>query len=247
VPKQVQHPPSRRATPGEKNGVGPHSIPEWFQKAGLRGLIGLIVAAVIGFATFTEALDGLLVRIVDRCRVIGICDPLPPAELVGTLTEVRVRAANAPQIAAWTERNLATPEGLAPEDASWPGQLITYRVEFQGLEDSVCRVQWTLINADTGERVIDDRYGWVTVHANAYPDSSWAVEATSQDANIGVLWVPNIATGRFMVEVELLDPDGIYLDIERTPPFTVAERDLPTHTVALSERDNSLTAILLSA
>jgi hypothetical protein len=53
------------------------------------------------------------------------------------------------------------------------------------------------------------------------------VEADLQDEAVGTLWVPYLAPGSYQVEVELLDDRGEYLDIERTPPFTVKQEDLP--------------------
>ncbi|MDF3016960.1 MAG: hypothetical protein K0R44_2185 [Thermomicrobiales bacterium] len=150
----------------------------------------------------------------------------PPDTLAGSLTEVRL-GAKVPQAAAWLERDLATPESLTAEDAAWPGQLISYRVEFRGFGSAKCPVKWTLLDAATGERVVDNQYGWKTVHATAYPDSKWEVEATEEDANVGLMWIPYVAPGTFVVEVELLDPSGVHLDIERTPPFTVLEGTLP--------------------
>jgi hypothetical protein len=159
--------------------------------------------------------------------------PLPPEWLVGNLTEVRLGAANVPQAQAYPERDIPIPADLPANEAAWPGRFITYRVEFRGLVGSVCLMRWTLLNARTGERVVDqwaaeqERRRWITVHAKAYPDSRWLVEADEQDVAIGTLWVPYLAPGSYRVEVELKDSRGEYLDIERTPVFTVSEEDLP--------------------
>jgi hypothetical protein len=202
---------------------------------GRNGVIGVVVAVVLGLSTFTESLDGLFERAQDRCREFGPCDPIPtppptptppPNYIVGTLTEVRMGAARVPQIVAWQERSLATPEGLTQADATWPGRLVTYRVAFRGLARVVCPVRWTLLDARTGERVVDSRYGWITVHAPAFPDSQWSAEAVVEDAAVGVFWVPYVASGTFVVEVELLNPAGIPLDVERTEEFTVSDADL---------------------
>jgi hypothetical protein len=200
-------------------GVG-QRLREFGGKAALTGLLALVV----GLGTFTEALDGVITRVELRCHQFGPCAPLPPPYLVGALTNVRLGAANVPQLAAWQERNLATPPGLTAQDAKWPGRFITY---LHGLANAVCLVRWTLLDAVTDERVVDDRYGWKTVHAIAYPDSNWTAQAVDQDINVGTLWVPYVAAGTFVVEVELLDPHGIPLDVEPTPPFTVAADDLP--------------------
>ena len=74
---------------------------------------------------------------------------------------------------------------------------------------------------------MDGNQQWKTIHTRAFPDTHWRVEADHVDAAIGTLWVPYVAPGRFVVEVELVDADGQYLDIERTPVFTVTEDDLP--------------------
>ena len=195
--------------------------------------IGVVVTAVIALGAFTDALEVIGTWSVNRCRELGVCEPLPPTWLVGTLTEVRLGATNVPQAVAWAEGNVATPADMTPREAGWPGRFVTYRVEFRGLVGAVCFVRWTLLDADSGERVedrwnpTDQRKRWITVHANAFPDTRWRVEADQQDAAIGAIWVPYVAPGRFVVEVELLDEDGEYLDIERTPVFTVTEDDLP--------------------
>jgi hypothetical protein len=200
---------------------------------GRGGVLGVLVAFVLGLGTFTAALDGLFERMGDRCREFGPCDPVPPTPtapppfLVGTLSEVRLGAARVPQLVAWTERGLATPEGLSAQDAAWPGRLVTYRVELRGLAGAECRVRWTLLDAASGERVVDARYGWVTVDAVAFPDSKWTAQAPEEDVNVGLFWVPYVAPGAFVVEVELLNPDGVHLDVERTEEFVVAADDLP--------------------
>lgn len=198
--------------------------------------VSIVVSAitVVGaLGAFTDALDLTLSWSLDRCRAVGVCAPPPPNWLVGNLSEVRLGAANIPQTQAFTERELPVPTRLPPREATWPGQFITYRVEFRGMVGNVCFVEWTLIDAATGERIVDRwasedaRNGWATIHARAYPDSRWQVEADKRDAAVGTLWVPYLAPGSYQVEVELVDARGEYLDIERTPPFTVTEEDLP--------------------
>jgi hypothetical protein len=195
--------------------------------------LGIVFTVVVALGAFTDALAWTVAWGSDRCRAIGVCAPLPPMWLVGTLTEVRLGASNVSQAVAWAEGNLATPAAMPPREAVWPGRFVTYRVEFRGLVGAVCFVRWTLLDATTGER-IEDRWNpedkrtrWMTVHAPAFPDTRWTVEANQQDAATGTLWVPYVAPGSFVVEVELLDGDGEYLDIERTPVFTVTEDDLP--------------------
>lgn len=187
--------------------------------------LAIIFTTVASLGAFTDALDWTLSGLQGPCQKVRLCDPPPPEWLVGTLTEVRLGAANVPQAAAWAERSLATPSELTQGDLAWPGRFVTYRVEFRGLVDAVCFVRWTLLDAVSEERV-QGRHGWKTIHARAFPDSRWTVEANQEDAAIGTLWVPYLAPGTFVVEVELLNADGQYLDIERTPPFTVTEDDL---------------------
>ena len=195
--------------------------------------LGIAFTLVVALGAFTDALSWTVAWSLDRCREIGVCDPPPPMWLVGNLTEVRLGAANVPQATAWSERDLATPTSLTADGAAWPGRFVTYRVEFRGLVGTECFVRWTLLNAFTGERVteglptVDGKHTFKTVHAKAYPDSRWKVEANQLDVAIGTLWVPYLVPGSFIVEVELLDGDGEYLDIERTPAFPVTEDDLP--------------------
>jgi hypothetical protein len=200
-------------------------------------VVSVVVSLVVVVGTigaFTTAIDQARGWSLDRCRATGLCAPPPPEWLVGNLTEVRLGAANVPESQAFAERNLPTPTGLPALEAAWPGQFITYRVEFRGLIGSVCLTKWTLLNAVTGERVLDQwanetgRRRWATIHARAYPDSRWLVEADQEDEAVGTLWVPYLAPGRYQVEVELLDARGEYLDIERTPAFTVKPADLPS-------------------
>ncbi len=192
-----------------------------------------VVTVVGALGAFTDALDVGFDWSLERCRAIGLCAPLPPNWLVGDLSEVRLGAENIPQTQAFTERELPIPTNLPPREATWPGRFITYRVEFRGMVGNMCLVEWTLLDAATGERVVDRwadedaRRRWATIHARAYPDSRWQVEADKRDAAVGTLWVPYLAPGRYQVEVELVDARGEYLDIERTPPFTVTEENLP--------------------
>ena len=191
------------------------------------------ITFVAALGAFTDALDGMFTRAQDGCRAIGLCEPLPPLWLVGNLTEVRLGAANIPLVEAYTEGEDPVPTDLPPRIAAWPGRFITYRVEFRGLIGTECFMRWTLLDAVTEERVVDrwsveqGRSRWETVHADAYPDGKWTVEADHQDAAVGTLWVPYLAPGAFRVEVELRNARGVYLDIERTPAFTVTAEDLP--------------------
>lgn len=223
APRQHRQASDRRA--GVRGALA--RLGRWLRGWGLGRRITAGLGLVVLLGTFSEALDGALDRLEDRCRQFELCNPLPPAVLVGTLTEVRPGAAKVPQAVAWAERGLATPTTLTKQDAAWPGRLVTYRVEFRGLGDALCSVRWTLLDAASGQRVADDRSNWRTVHAPAFPDSRWKVEAAEEDANVGLIWVPYVAAGRFVVEVELLDPGGVHLDVERTVAFVVAADDLP--------------------
>jgi hypothetical protein len=53
------------------------------------------------------------------------------------------------------------------------------------------------------------------------------VEARETDVNVGFAWVPYVAPGTYFVEIELLNDDGIHLDLERTDTFDVAPNELP--------------------
>jgi hypothetical protein len=200
-----------------------------------RRAFALVLSIVIGFAAFTAAVLTLFDRGVEGCRAVGACPALtptptaPPSFLVGTLTEVRLGAPRVPLAAVYDDRDLAT-----PAESDWAngrgarrGQVLTYRVEFRGMGEAVCRVRWTLYDVATGERVPDGTGGFKTGRAQAWPDSQWTVVAAEEDANVGLLWVPYVAAGTFVVEIELLDSRGVPLDVERSEPFTVDQRDLP--------------------
>jgi hypothetical protein len=88
-------------------------------------------------------------------------------------------------------------------------------------------VRWTLYDATTGRRVPNGTAGWQTIHAPAFPDGNWVVEARETDVNVGFAWVPYVAPGTYFVEIELLNDDGIHLDLERTDTFDVAPNELP--------------------
>jgi hypothetical protein len=45
--------------------------------------------------------------------------------------------------------------------------------------------------------------------------------------NIGLLWIPHVAVGQFVVEIELRDEAGTLLDLERSETFSVTSDDLP--------------------
>jgi hypothetical protein len=76
-----------------------------------------------------------------------------------------------------------------------------------------CEVKWTLFDATTGKRVPDGR--WKTNHARAFPDGYWTVEARDLDAGQGEVWVPHVAPGRFVVELEVYDDRDILLHVAR--------------------------------
>src|SRR5215217_3780844 len=189
-------------------------------KTGWKRLVLGLVAVVTGLATFTEAVDGVIDRSVDGCRMVNICDPPPPSVWTGAFTELRVGAAGIPLQEVYAEGNRTIPATMPQETREWPGRLITYRVEFQGLE-CVCSVRWTLHDATTGRRIPSPTNRWETRHVKAFPNGAWVVDSRQTEVVIGLIWVPNVEAGTFIIEVELLDEQGVYFDIERTEPFEV--------------------------
>jgi hypothetical protein len=145
--------------------------------------------------------------------------PDPQRTLAGTLSEVQLGARNVTLEEMYDDRPELDPaaDGLDEPDLMQRGQLVSYRVEFEGLEDKACYVRWTLYDAKTGERVPNGTGGWKTVHAAAWPDGRWTIEVIERDVGQGEIWVPHVAPGRYVVEIELYDNDegGQLLDTER--------------------------------
>jgi hypothetical protein len=144
--------------------------------------------------------------------------PTPTAAastLAATLMDVQLGARNVPLRQVYQDRPQLDPakDGISPEELDQRGQLVSYRIEFQGLLDRRCEVKWTLYDAATGERVPDGT--WKTNHAVAWPDGFWTVEARERDVGQGEVWVPHVAPGQFVVELEVYDDRGILLDAER--------------------------------
>lgn len=195
---------------------------------GWKRILAWLVGLVGTLAVLTSNLNLLFDPVLDGCREIGICDALPPPVLVGTLSEVRVGAAHLTLREAYLDGNASGVENVSPEDLEWPGQLITYRVEFQGLEKATCSVKWTLYDANTGRRVPNGTSTtWKTVHALAFPNGRWTVEAYESDVIVGLIWVPYVAEGTFVVEIELVNESGARLDLERSGEFEVSDQDVP--------------------
>jgi hypothetical protein len=198
------------------------------RRLGCFSAVAILFSFVVAIGTFTDTLDGVFTRVQERCREFGPCEPLPtapPKTLVGSLSDIRLGAPRIPQVTVWMERGLATPSSLTDVDLAWPGRFITYRVEFRGYGNATSTVRWTLINAETGERVAARQYGWPTVKVLG---SEWKVHASELDSGIGEIWVPYGIPGNYLVELELIGPGGVILDLERSDPFTVSGEDLPS-------------------
>jgi hypothetical protein len=197
-------------------------------KVRTHGWLALVIAAVTTFGTLSAAAGNageLVGSLHDGCRFVRICSPEPPPRLIGSLSELRIGPPGVTMQEAYLQRGGDAAELLV--DGDWPGQLVTYRLEYQGSYQATCTIAWTLYDAHTGERLPEFISGWDTRHVPAFPDRRWTKEAGDTDVNVGVIWVPYVQPGTFVLEIALLNPAEVLLDLERTEPFEVAAQDVP--------------------
>ncbi len=194
------------------------------QNARRTGWITLIGAAA-GLATIFAALYD---PIGSGCRVIGWCNQPPNAvatNMEATISEI----AWGPSLTlgeSYVDHDLDVPAHLVPF-LDWTGQRVTARIAFRGLAGETFFVRWTLYDQATGNRIPNDTSPWKSVDAPALPFDTLTVEASESDAANVAIWIPNIVSGSFTVEIAVRDERHVVLDRTRTPQYTVTDQDVP--------------------
>jgi hypothetical protein len=174
-----------------------------------------IAKSVIGLLTVLIPLATAWVQAGIPPFAPGPTPTVAASTLAATLMDVQLGARNVQRRQVYQEHPGLDPanDDVSPEELDQRGQLVSYRIEFQGLLDRRCVVKWTLYDGTTGERVPDGT--WITNHAMGWPDGTWIVEARERDVGQGEVWVPHVAPGQFVVELEVYDDRGVLLDTER--------------------------------
>lgn len=204
----------------------------WLRSFGWKGRLVGLAGLITTLAAFFSILDVLSGPLIDGCRNVGMCDsptPLPtspPLHMKGTLSNVEFFAQYTLG-EVYENQNRTVPDDLSHLQ-DWPGRVITYRVEFQGLAGSTCLVHWTLYDAETMRRIPHGMGIWPTIDARAFPNGEWIVDRQQMDGAVGEIWIPYVASGEFLVEIELtLESSGLHLDRVNTS-FVVSPDDVPT-------------------
>ncbi len=201
----AERPPGRT---GERDEPGTRSVRTiWASLPGAaKAVIGLLTVLIPLLTAWVQA--GLPPFAPNPTPTAG------PSELAATFSDVELGAPNVLLGDVYRDRGLdPEADGIGPAELEQPGQLVSYRIEFQGLPGRRCEVRWTLYDAETRERVPDG--AWKTNHALGWPDGYWTVEAPERDVGQGEVFVPHVAPGEFFVELEAYDDRGIRLDAAR--------------------------------